>query len=242
MRLLFLCPFRGYFWGMENSDGAAVKYLAICLKWNFRLGFLFLMDSLPFFHSWVFTAGVEGKKKKEENANCFKNIRPEINQSFGEHTRRVLIFERWSEIIRCHFLVKNLHYRGWHGSVRDDERQDMRREKKRHATSERLLNGNFLISYDSDLRHDPNPVGWTTLSQFGLVLIVLHEALACRVVVDDGDVRLLIRMQNCNIDFHQRFVLPQRAGISSVQSHFNRYRLAKRYRKSALSVRTWREN
>lgn len=37
--------------------GSYRAYRAICLKWNFLLGFLLFAESRPFFHIWLFHAG-----------------------------------------------------------------------------------------------------------------------------------------------------------------------------------------
>lgn len=51
---------------------------------------------------------------------------------------------------------------------------------------------------------------------------MLHEALAGRVMVHDGDVARLERVQHGDIDFDQGFVLPQGRRIPRVQAHFDR--------------------
>lgn len=89
-------------------------YLAICLKWNFRRGFLFLMDSRPFFHTWVFTMWERNKLRKHLGGTS-KTLKL-INHSV-KHTWQLLIFKWWPEIICRHFLVENLHHRRWHGTV-----------------------------------------------------------------------------------------------------------------------------
>lgn len=81
----------------------------------------------------------------------------------------------------------------------------------------------FSSASDWHLRHNPNPVGWTAVPQLALVLVVLHETLAGRMMIDYRDVLLLIWSQHGDIDLDECFVFPQRARISSVQTHFDRY-------------------
>lgn len=96
-------------WKMNrHENNIRESHLAICLKWNFRLGLLFLIDSRPFFQMCVFTVDKDDKIAWV----------PFSNQSFlAKPTRQLLIFKWRPEIIRCHFLVKNLQHRGWHGSA-----------------------------------------------------------------------------------------------------------------------------
>lgn len=130
---------------------------------------------------------------------------------FVKHTRWFLVFKWWPEIVDCHFLVKNLHYRSWHGSESDKNRVENKQKS--------------LSWIWKNLRHNPNPISRTSIPQFGFVFIMLHEAFTCSMMINDCDVVLLIWMQNCNINFNKCLIFPQRARISSVQSHFNCYRL-----------------
>lgn len=64
-KCLWICD-----WAPLSGD-----YLAICLKWNFRRGFLFLFDSRPFFQTCVFTAETGWKfllswKNRNVNQSC----------------------------------------------------------------------------------------------------------------------------------------------------------------------------
>lgn len=141
------------------------------------------------------------------------------NQSFSaQPTRQLLIFKWRPEIVHCHFLMKNLHHRGWHGSALSFAYVAKLRHKNFRSKRE-------IIHRRKNLRYNPHPIGRTSVAQFGLVLVVLHEAFAGRMVIDNCYVLLLIWLQHCNIDFDECLILPQRAGISSVQSHFNCYRL-----------------
>lgn len=56
---------------------------------------------------------------------------------------------------------------------------------------------------------------------------MLHEALAGRVVVDDGHVLRLERVQHGDIDLDQGAVLPQRRRRARVQLHPQRHRLCR---------------
>lgn len=48
-----------------------------------------------------------------------------------------------------------------------------------------------------------------TLPSLGFVLKMLHKAFRCGVMVHNCHIMLLEGMQNGNIHFNQRFVLPQ---------------------------------
>jgi len=66
-----------------------------------------------------------------------------------------------------------------------------------------------LDALSGDLRHNPDPICGTSIPQFAFVFVMLHEGFACCVMVDDGDVVLLIRVQNCNINLDESLILPQ---------------------------------
>lgn len=186
-------------------DTTEEPHLAICLKWNFRLGFLFLFDSLAFFQMCVFT--IESKLRKSWKGT---------NQSFCDtHSAtpdiQTTASDNMSPFPGEKLASPKLTWVCWRFN-----RFDL-------ALRIRTLIEKKAFRY---LRHNPNPISGAAVSQFAFVLVVLHKTLARRVMIYDGDVALLIRVENCNINLHECLILPQWAGISSVQSHFNCYRLS----------------
>lgn len=123
-RLLFLPSLSCYFCGTRKSK----QQHTLRSAWNGTF--------VSAFYSWwiLFPFSIHEfslRETRRRNVNCFGNFVRKLINHFAKHTRRVLIFKRWSEIICCHFLMKNLHYRGWHGSA-----EGWRDEMARYAVCE----------------------------------------------------------------------------------------------------------
>lgn len=58
------------------------------------------------------------------------------------------------------------------------------------------------------------------LPQLGLILEMLHKTLAGRVMIHNGHIAALIRMQHGNVHLDDSLVLPQRCWRARVQVHF----------------------
>lgn len=107
----------------------------------------------------------------------------------------------------------------------------------------KMKHGRYMSTYRW---HNPNPISWTTASQFVLIFVVLHERFWCRVMIENGHIRFLkwhysqsrrtqimsnnvefylISVQNCMIQFDKRFVFPQWRIVLYVKSHFLGYNL-----------------
>lgn len=92
-------------------------------------------------------------------------------------------------------------------------------------------------------RHNPKPICGTTISKLILVVQMLHETLAGRVMIHNGHVFQLERVQHCYVYLDQSLVLPQRRRIPGVQTHFKSDWLKVATRKrSIISILIWFAN
>lgn len=45
---------------------------------------------------------------------------------------------------------------------------------------------------------------------------MFHETIAGGVVINNRNIRFLVAVENCDINFHQSFIFPQRGWISRI--------------------------